>query len=438
MIGFTERLKAEAAEERLVVQPRMGFAAIDEMRAGLRAVRDGVAGAVGTLTIDAYTRVGQEARAESALRAGAPLNGFPITVHGPDATRAMLEGVADATFPVQIRHGAAFPQRIFAAAAAAGVLATEGGPISYNLPYSRAAISDTVVAWREAADIWAAAAERTGEAAHLESFGGCMYGQLCPPELLIALSILEALFFARRGVPSVSVSLAQGSSPDQDVGGLIALGRIAGRRLAGVDWSRVFYSFMGLFPETPAGAERLIRDSARIARIAGCERLIVKTAAEARGIPSIEENVAALGWARASADAANEPPDGAALAWADWIEAAAEALIDDVLAGAPEIGDALARAFDEGRLDVPFCVHPGNRGAAQARVDPETGAVIWVDPGAMAIPDGGARGHPPMGHSPTVHTPSTRALTADSFRQSLYAVRRAYDAPDTFEQGDAP
>lgn len=414
MSGFDGFMADAAMQDVLVVQPRMGFASAQAMREGLLAVRHAAPWTIGTITVDAYTRVGQEERAERALLSGAPLNGYPITVHGPQTTADMLARVGAADFPVQMRHGSPDPRRVFKAAAACGLDATEGGPVSYNLPYSRTPLTRTIETWSEAADFWATAAERTGEAFHIETFGGCMLGQLCPPGLLVALSMLEAMFFAEHGVPSISVSLAQGASAAQDIGALQALGRIAERRLTGACWHTVFYSYMGLFPETEHGARALIEDSARVARQGGAQRLIVKTAAEARGIPTIAENVAALQWARSAADAGADglAVDADVADWAERIEFEAEQLIEATTRLAGDTGASLAVAFAEGVLDVPYCIHPDNRGATRAAIERETGAVVWTNTGAMPIPTG---------------LQENRVLTADSFHDGLAWVRRTYD-----------
>ena len=73
-------------------------------------------------------------------------------------------------------------------------------------------------------------ADRGGRA-HLETFGGCLLGQLCPPSLLVAISVLEALFFVQHGLRSVSLSYAQQTHPAQDIEALAAL-RPAGERAA--------------------------------------------------------------------------------------------------------------------------------------------------------------------------------------------------------------
>lgn len=385
--GFDEYMKSAVGAARLVVQPRMGFGAIDAMKTGLAAVKLACEAAprIGTVTIDAYTRVGQVEHATEALRRGQALNGFPIISHGPDATRDMLTGLRDSSFPVQVRHGSAFPQAIFRAAAAAGFDAIEGGPISYNLPYSRASIADTVIAWTEACRFWAEHGERNGMPAHLESFGGCMLGQLCAPSLLAALSILECLFFREHGIRSLSLSLAQGCNSEQDIGALLALRDLAARYLRDCDHHIVFYTYMGLFPQTDHGAERIVKESARVAVIGGAARLIVKTAAEAHGIPTVQQNIDALRWAREAADLAHATPGSEALEWSAVIAAEAERLIEATLKRASSVGPALGDAFAAGILDVPHCSHPDNANLSRAAVDPEGGALVWLQTGSMPL-----------------------------------------------------
>ena len=66
---------------------------------------------------------------------------------------------------------------------------------------------------------------------HLESFGGCMLGPALPAGLLVALSVLEALFFRQHGLRSISLSYAQQTHPGQDLEAVAALRRLAGELL---------------------------------------------------------------------------------------------------------------------------------------------------------------------------------------------------------------
>ncbi|MFZ3494405.1 methylaspartate mutase [Streptomyces sp. 5.8] len=366
----------------LVVQPRMGFGSPARMRRGLLATRAADATTVGTLTIDSYTRVGDQAAARRAVEEGVDLNGFPIVTHGPTATRRMLAGVADPGFPVQVRHGSPAPQAIINALARSGLHATEGGPVSYCLPYSRTPLAESVRNWEEACRLLARAGG-PGQRPHLESFGGCMMGQLCPPSLLVALSLLECMFFARHGLTSVSLSYAQQIDEEQDEEAVRALRSLAAELLPGIDWHVVIYTYMGVYPRTPSGARSLQERAVRLAVRTGAERLIVKTAAEAHRIPTVAENVDAL---ESSARTARltRPRPVAQDARDSEVYAEARALVEAVLCLGDDLGAALVEAFARGWLDVPYCLHPDNAGRSGSFID-ERGRLAWSSIGAMPL-----------------------------------------------------
>lgn len=407
------RFVAEAQDRgTLVVQPRMGFSDPALMRAGLLATKGAADAVVGTMTIDSYTRVSDEASAVRALNSGVPLNGFPITSYSPHTSRWVLDGVRDAGFPVQIRHGSARPQRIVTALARLGLDATEGGPVSYCLPYGRTPLLDSVRNWQESCE-FLAGLRGTGAEPHLETFGGCMLGQLCPPGLLVAISALEALFFHRAGLRSISLSYAQQTNAAQDREAVHALRRLAGEFLPDTDWHIVLYTYMGLYPQTRHGSLDLLERSAQLAVETGAARLIVKTAAEAHRIPTVTENVEAL---RVAARAASrhraaavpvprtDPADNA-------VYAEARALVDAVLNLDDDLGQALLKAFARGYLDVPFCLHPDNAGRSRSLID-GSGRLAWSEIGAMPLGPVRDRG---------------RRLTAAGLFDALSFVQRRHD-----------
>jgi len=383
--AFVERA---AARDVLVVQPRMGMTDPEAMGAGLRAVAATEATTVGTITVDSYTRVGDLTVAETAVRKGLALNGYPIATHRPEVTRAMLDRVP-AAVPVQVRHGSADPRHVFEAMSTTGLYASEGGPVSYCLPYSRMPLAEAAEAWSEACYRLTEEAAAHGRRAHLETFGGCMLGQLCPPSLLVALSVLEAMFFVQRGLRSVSLSYAQQTHAVQDVEALAALGALADEYLpSGIAWHSVLYTYMGVYPRTPEGARLLLESSARVAVRGGAQRLIVKTVAEAHRIPTVEENIAALEFAsRAAAGARTEE---CALPWA-WeadysrIHEEARALIEAALEADSDVGAALHRSFRHGVLDVPYCLHRDNAGRARGAIA-ACGRLVWAARGSMPLP----------------------------------------------------
>ncbi|MCG8914807.1 methylaspartate mutase [Actinokineospora sp. PR83] len=393
----------------------MGFADPAAMRAGLLATRDARATTVGTITVDSYTRVGDLAAARRAGASGTPLNGYPIATADPRATADVL---AAAAFPVQVRHGSALPEPVFAAMAGLGLAATEGGPVSYCLPYSRVPLSRSVPSWAACVR----ALSEAGTDAHLETFGGCMLGQLCPPGLLVALSVLEAVFFRAHGVRDVSLSLTQQTSPDQDLEALHALRALAARFLPDVTWHVVLYAYMGVYPRTGHGARALMADAAVLAVRGGASRLIVKTEAEAHRIPTIAENVAAL--ELAAAVAATTTPDPGPPADTGLL-AEATALVEAVLDLDDDVGHALVRAFAAGVLDVPFCLHADNAGRARSHLDTD-GRLRWSSVGGMPIDRAGVARAP--------------RLSSTGLLEALGRVQRHYDSMEEDRRvlGDRP
>ena len=414
--SFGDFVSRASASGHLVVQPRMGFSDPEQMRSGLLAVRSATAVTAGTLTLDSYTRVGDHRAARDALTAGADLNGYPLVAHQPATTRAVLRDVHGPDFPVQVRHGSADPRRIIAALVEVGLHTTEGGPVSYCLPYGRTPLRESVRNWEESCAMLARATGR-GSEPHVETFGGCLMGQLCPPGLLVAVSLLEALFFRAHGLRSVSLSYAQQTDADQDVAAVLALHRLAEDYLPDLQWHVVVYTYMGVYPRSAAGATRLLELAAEVAVRAGAARLIVKTAAEAHRIPTVRENVTALQLAAAAArrarpgsGAPNHP--GGTDELADQVYREASTLIEATLALDADIGAALLAAFARGHLDVPYCLHPDNVGRSCSFID-EQGRLRWARTGNMPIPADIA-GPPP--------------LTASQLMNSLSHTQRRFDA----------
>jgi methylaspartate mutase epsilon subunit len=374
--SYVERMHVAGS---LVVQPRMGMSSPARMRAGLLATKRATTTTVGTVTLDSYTRVGDHAAARIALRDNLDLNGYPIVAHGVATTRGVLDGIRDEHFPVQVRHGSASPGEIFVTMAMVGLDASEGGPISYCLPYSRMPLRESVRHWADSCSRFAQLAE-LGAHPHLETFGGCLLGQLCPPSLLVAISVLEAMFFRDCGLRSVSLSYAQQTSTEQDLEAIQALRRLAAELLPDVQWHVVLYAYMGVYPSSRAGADRLLAAASRLAVQAGAARLIVKTAAEAHRIPTVAENVAALEHAALAATTATALPSVPETG----LYAEARAIVEAVLDLHPNLGRALVAAFERGYLDVPYCLHPDNLGRTRTVID-DAGWLRWSSTGNLPV-----------------------------------------------------
>jgi methylaspartate mutase epsilon subunit len=383
---FGRFVRRARARGEIVVQPRMGFSDPALMRSGLAAVANIPGATAGTITVDSYTRLQAYDAARQALAAGENLNGYPLVTAGERTTRTVIRGLTDDDFQIQIRHGCPAPLDIIHAMTSASIYATEGGPLSYCLPYSRMPLADSVDNWQRACEVLAALRGPDTEP-HLETFGGCLMGQLCPPELLIAVSVLEALFFQQHGLCSVSLSYTQQTNHEQDREALLALRTLANEYLADIDWHIVLYTYMGVYPGTASGARHLARGAARLAVDGDADRLIVKTAAESQRIPTIAENTAALLDANNDLTAApahhvRESGDGLTMVLRD-----ARNLIEATLELSREVGAALIGALRRGYLDVPFCLHPDNPGRATSHIT-ETGRLAWLSVGSMPLRPG--------------------------------------------------
>lgn len=390
----------------------MGVPQLGPMCAGVAGVKDLPFSTIGTITIDNFTRLDQVDEARKALMRGDFLSGFPLLCYDPDVIKEHILRLTDATFPIQVRHGTPRPQALFTHMLKCGLALTEGGPVSYCLPYSAATrLVDAVREWEEGCHILS-----THKDAHIESFGGCLMGQMCHPSLLVAVGLLEALFFQKCGIKSISLSYAQQYSLVQDLAALRALARLAKEYLSPHTCTHlVVYTFMGLFPLSPQGHAGILRDSVWLARLGGARRLIVKTDQEAYGLPTIASNMEAL--ALANTFARSAPPflqedHGEE----ERIYAQAKILIDETLALSENIGRAFELAFKKGIIDIPFCMHPDNLRQAFCDID-ACGYLQWKATGNMPI----------TACKEEIKTANFNKITAKSFLEMLAFNRTRYD-----------
>lgn len=415
-MDFNQHILNCSRNGKLVVQPRMGFSDLDVMRKGLQSVYGAKATTVGTITLDSYTRVNDLINAQKALDEGVALNGYPIVNHGAAKTRELTEDLLQSGFPIQVRHGSSLPTHIFECLIESGLAATEGGPVSYCLPYSRTSLADAVSAWRESAILSAKATNQV----HIESFGGCMLGQMCPPSLLIAISILECMFFEQCGLSTMSLSYAQQTSHVQDIAALKILRKLAGKYLRSKNWHIVVYTYMGVYPRSEYGALQLLKDSVELCYFGGAERLIVKTIVESQRIPTIEENVLSLETADKHWSYLQEihgKKHSVGVVDDDYLNHLLDEtsqLINTVLSLDSDIGEAFITAFSKGLLDVPYCLHMSNANKTRSYID-SNGMLQWQSVGKMPIVN-------------QVATKNNGKMDPFSFLKMITTVEKRYDS----------
>lgn len=204
-----------------------------------------------------------------------------------------------------------------------------------------------------------------------------------PTQLASSAERARRTFFAQYGVKSISLSYAQQPNLDQDVAAVTALRNLADRYIGDrAERHTVIYTYMGVYPLTSIGSNRLLERSVMLAHASGAERLIVKTPAEAHRIPTIEENVAALELAGRMRPTGRlgQASEEEVIA----IMSEADRLIAATLEQSDNVGHALNLAFGRGLLDVPFCLHTDNANLARATVRAD-GRLEWSDTGRMPI-----------------------------------------------------
>lgn len=410
MIDFNDYVTNGYLKNKICGQPRMGFSDILEMQTGLYAVASLEMHSVCTITLDSFTRVNNFESPIIARKTGTPLNGYPIVSYSINETKEIIGEIYNKfKKPIQVRHGSSKPSQIFKRLVEVGINATEGGPISYCLPYSQTPIKEAVLEWEKSLQIF----KEIGPEAHIETFAGCMLGQLCEPTLLNTLNILEGLFFKKNGITSMSFSYAQGTSSTQDYAALSALQLLIKKYLPEIRYHVVLYSYMGVFPETIRGATRLIRDSVKLAKKASVARIIVKTPLESKRIPTIVENLASLEFVN-YCYSENDDQILLDLEERNRIFNDSCLLIDTVLNLDKNIGHCLSLAFKKGILDVPYCIHPDNLNKSQVIID-DRGYLRWSSTGDMPLPK-----------SSQINI-SQSGLMSDHFLKSLHYIRIKYD-----------
>jgi methylaspartate mutase E subunit/methylaspartate mutase S subunit len=386
-------LLAEAAAGRrpMVVQPRSGVPGLaEQIRLFQRFRAQGSPGV--SFQVDSMTRNNDYAGAAEAIAISARtgrdvLNGFPVVNHGVPGLRRVI---AEVGLPLQTRHSTRDPRLLAEVSYAGGVTAFEGGAICYNIPYYKDyPLREAIARWRYVDRLTGRYHERHGIVLDREFFG-TLTASLLPPCIALATNIAEAVLAAEQGVKCVSLAYAEQGHRAQDVAAIrvqAALAReiLAERGYGDVAVHTVFHQYMAAFPQSERRSEELIFASAVTAALAGATRIITKTPAESRKIPTLADNLrglelSLLGIAEAHRYRLREE---AVAAEERMLRREVRAIWDSLLAcGRGDLAAGVVRGFDLGWIDIPFAPSVYNRGELLTARDVE-GAVRFLDTGNL-------------------------------------------------------
>jgi methylaspartate mutase epsilon subunit len=345
--------------DRPLLQPRAGVPRLEEQIDLLEHLWTAGGADLLPTTIDSYTRDNEYGKAEDGLVEAREtgentLNGFPAVNHGVDGCRELIEAV-DA--PVEVRHGTPDARLLAAITFAGGFESFEGGPISYNIPYTKEHdLAETIEHWQYVDRLAGAYTER-GVTINREPFGP-LTGTLVPPCIAIAIMVIEGMLAATQGVRSITLGYGQVGNIVQDVAALHALRALGEEYLHdAVSVTTVFHEWMGGFPPDEARANGVIGLGAMTAAVANPDKVITKSPQEFEGVPTKEANAAGLRTTRQLINMVIEQDiriEGVDREL-NLIQKASRELIERVLSlGDGDVARGTLAAFETGELDVPF------------------------------------------------------------------------------------
>ena len=345
--------------DRPLLQPRAGVPQLDDQIALLRHLEDEGNADLLPTTIDSYTRDNEYGKAQEGLEEAREtgedtLNGFPAVNHGVEGCRELIEALDT---PIEVRHGTPDARLLAAVTFAGGFQSFEGGPISYNIPYTKEHdLAETIEHWQYV-DRLAGAYTARGVRINREPFGP-LTGTLVPPSIAIAVGLVEGMLAATQGVRSVTLGYGQVGNLVQDIAALRALRSLGEEYLPDeVTVTTVFHEWMGGFPPDEARANGVIALGAATAAIAKPDKVITKSPQEFGGVPTKEANAAGLRTTRQLIDMMREQAitlDGVDREQ-QFVEDSTRSLMDAVLQlGDEDVARGVVEAFATGKLDVPF------------------------------------------------------------------------------------
>lgn len=390
-----EILRRADRQQKTLIHPRCGVGSHLEQEYIFRRL-SAAGGDVLSFQIDSNTRNGEFFENEKLLNDKSLINGYPLINHGVNITKRIVASVRER--PVQVRHGSKPKVSVLLAyqSLSAGVSGFEGGAGTYLFPYFKSIpLSISIYYWQYIDRLMGILAEK-GCIIDREFFG-TLTATLIPPEIAICFNILETLLAARQGVKSVSLGLAEQGNRVQDIAALLSLRSLTRQYLDAfgyrdVDLSTVLNSYMAGFPVDRGKAEELIRESSITARLGRATRIMIKTIPEALHIPTLEDNIRAIGITKqgfylADTDNKVQIGDAAIRAERELIEGSVKSIIASVLeSGSGDPARGFVNALKNWYLDIPFSPNFQVSGRIITLRDCD-GAVRIYEPGNIPLPE---------------------------------------------------
>lgn len=393
--NYARKVRWAKEHGRTLVQPRGGFALIEEQIALLRCLQDEGGADLLPLTTDSYTRNERWQDAQRGLDASrqlgrSVLNGVPVVNHGHRAVRRLVEAV---DHPIIALTGTARPRLTGEIVLAAGVSAYLGSPIAYTMSYAKEYSLQHGIKNYQYLDRLAAWYSERGVPIHREQ-PGFLTGTLEPPGLSIAISVLDMLLALEQGIRHYSPGIGQNLCFVQDVAALRALEVVCRAYAQRFGYDDVFIptvsdQWMGAFPPDEVRANAVIAMGAVIPHFGGATQVVTKSAQEARGIPTKEANAAGARLTKTILIMLEGVPRGTSPELEleqRMIEAEARAIVDRTLElGDGDVAVGVIRAFRAGVLDVPWSPNLENANLVMPVRDGR-GAVRYLHSGHVPLP----------------------------------------------------
>jgi len=346
-------------------------------------------------TTDSYTRNERFTQAqeglEESIRAGRSLlNGFPVVNYGIAKCRELVQAVNK---PIIALTGTAVPRLTGEITIAGGFTGYLGSGVAYTTSYTKElSIADGIRNYQYI-DRLAALYQELGVEIHRRQ-PGFLTGTNIPPCIGIAICIVDALLAAAQGVKHYGLELAQTLHLVQDAVAIEVCEELAQEYLARKGYRDVFtpiasLHWMGAWPADRAQAFGLVVYGGFAAAVSGASSVTTKSAGEALGIPTPEDNSDGLRATRmgiylARSVSIRDLPEY--VVEKEILIEEVRALVDKVLeVGDGDVAVGTVRAIEAGLLDVPWSPNRGCKSAVMPARDSK-GYLRILDFGDLPIP----------------------------------------------------